>query len=174
METKKERWALRWHSGRVQHVGFRCTALRLARELGLTGWVRNLPDGRVDMEIQGERAALGRFLLALESRPPIEIRETEKSMILQGRGRSRFPVRIGRGEKRMNLFRKREPEKPRFPAEEFEPVLRCSICTGEQTACMREKATGKLRELELIRDERDLEKFCKDYGVKKEDIRKIY
>ncbi len=53
-------------------------------------------------------------------------------------------------------------------------MLRCSICTGEQTACMREKATGKLRELELIRDERDLEKFCRDYGVKKEEIRKIY
>lgn len=74
----------------------------------------------------------------------------------------------------MNLFRKREPEKPRFPREDYEPVLRCSICTGEQTACMREKATGKLRELELIRDERDLEKFCRDYGVKKEEIRKIY
>ena len=39
----------------------------------------------------------------------------------------------------MGLFRKRAPELPRFPAEEFEPVLRCSICTGEQTACMREK-----------------------------------
>ena len=74
----------------------------------------------------------------------------------------------------MSWFHKREPEKPRFPAEEFEPVLRCSICTGEQTACMREKATGKLRELELIRDEKDLEKFCRDYGVKKEEIRKIY
>ncbi len=74
----------------------------------------------------------------------------------------------------MSWFRKHEPEKPRFPAEDFEPVLRCSICTGEQTACMREKATGKLRELELIRDERDLEKFCRDYGVKKEEIRKIY
>ena len=53
----------------------------------------------------------------------------------------------------MGLFHKRAPEPPRFPPEEFEPVLRCSICTGEQTACMREKATGKLRELELIRDE---------------------
>lgn len=89
METKKERWALRF-AGRVQHVGFRYTALRLARELELTGWVRNLPDGRVAMEIQGERAALGRFLLALESRPPIEIRETEKSMIPCREGEKRF------------------------------------------------------------------------------------
>ena len=89
MEKGTERWALRF-AGRVQHVGFRYTALRLARELGLTGWVRNLPDGRVDMEIQGERAALGRFLLALESRPPIEIRETEKSVIPCREGESRF------------------------------------------------------------------------------------
>ena len=89
MEKGTERWALRF-AGRVQNVGFRYTALRLVRELGLTGWVRNLPDGRVDMEIQGERAALGRFLLALESRPPIEIRETEKSVIPCREGESRF------------------------------------------------------------------------------------
>ena len=74
----------------------------------------------------------------------------------------------------MGLFHKREPEPPRFPPEDFEPVLRCSICTGEQTACMREKATGKLRELELIRNEKDLQEFCRSYGVKREEIRRIY
>ena len=74
----------------------------------------------------------------------------------------------------MGLFRKRAPEPPRFPPEDFEPVLRCSICTGEQTACMREKATGKLRELELIRNEKDLQEFCRSYGVKREEIRRIY
>ncbi len=78
------------------------------------------------------------------------------------------------GGRSMGLFRKRAPEPRRFAPEDFEPVLRCSICAGEQTACMREKATGKLRELELIRDERDLDKFCRDYGVKKEDIKRIY
>ena len=74
----------------------------------------------------------------------------------------------------MGLFSRKKPEPPRFPAEEFEPVLRCSICTGEQTACMRERSTGKLRELELIRSDSDLEDFCRDYGVRREDIRKIY
>ncbi len=74
----------------------------------------------------------------------------------------------------MSLFHKRAPEPPRFPPEEFEPVLRCSICTGEQTACMRERSTGKLRELELIRSEADLEDFCRTYGVRREDIRKVY
>ena len=89
MERAKERWHILL-SGRVQHVGLRYTALRLARELSLTGWVRNLPDGRVALELQGERAALGRFLLALESRPPIEIRETEKSVIPCREEESRF------------------------------------------------------------------------------------
>lgn len=40
-------------SGRVQGVGFRYTACYIARSLGLTGWVRNLWDGDVEMEVQG-------------------------------------------------------------------------------------------------------------------------
>ena len=39
--------------GRVQGVGFRYTAKRLAQSLGLTGWVKNEYDGTVVMEIQG-------------------------------------------------------------------------------------------------------------------------
>ncbi len=74
----------------------------------------------------------------------------------------------------MHLFRRRAPEPPRFPAEEYEPLLRSSICTGEQTACVRERATGKLREVQLIRSEKDLEEFCRACGVKREDIRTIY
>ena len=42
-----------YFSGRVQEVGFRFTACLLARRLGLTGWVKNLWDGRVEMEVQG-------------------------------------------------------------------------------------------------------------------------
>ncbi len=74
----------------------------------------------------------------------------------------------------MSLFSRKKPEPPRFPPEDFEPVLRSSICTGEKTACMRERATGRIRELQLIRDQRDLEEFCRTYGVKPEEIRTIY
>jgi acylphosphatase len=45
-------------SGRVQGVGFRFFAVRAARERNLTGWVRNLPDGRVEAEAHGDEAAL--------------------------------------------------------------------------------------------------------------------
>ncbi len=45
-------------SGRVQGVGFRWATEAKAFELGLNGWVRNLPDGRVEAEFEGTPAAL--------------------------------------------------------------------------------------------------------------------
>ena len=65
MEESRQRWHILF-SGRVQHVGFRYTAYYLARGLGLTGWVQNLPDGRVEIELQGARSQLRRMLLRLK------------------------------------------------------------------------------------------------------------
>jgi acylphosphatase len=45
-------------SGRVQGVGFRACAYDEARSLGLTGWVRNLPSGEVEMVVEGKRENL--------------------------------------------------------------------------------------------------------------------
>ena len=42
-------------TGKVQNVGFRLNARHQARELGLTGWVRNLPDRRLELCFQGEQ-----------------------------------------------------------------------------------------------------------------------
>ena len=67
---------IRWHiyfSGGVQGVGFRYTACLDARELGLTGWVRNLKDGRVEMEAQGPEKDLQDLLRQLRNTPPIRI-----------------------------------------------------------------------------------------------------
>ena len=74
----------------------------------------------------------------------------------------------------MSLLSRRKPQPLRFPPEEYEPLLRQSICTGERTACVRERATGRLREVQLIRDEKDLEAFCAACGADPTEIKTIY
>ena len=53
-------------SGRVQKVGYRSKVIALARDMGITGWVGNLPDGRVQVVAEGDAAALDRFASALK------------------------------------------------------------------------------------------------------------
>jgi acylphosphatase len=57
-------------SGRVQGVGFRYFAQAKASRDGLHGWVRNLPDGRVEAAAEGEADAIQRFEQALRHGPP--------------------------------------------------------------------------------------------------------
>ena len=64
-------------SGRVQGVGFRYTATHLARPLDLTGWVENLWDGRVEMEVQGRSEAIERLLSQLRNQRFIVIEDVE-------------------------------------------------------------------------------------------------
>ena len=53
-------------SGRVQKVGYRSKVIALARDMGITGWVGNLPDGRVKVVAEGDAPALDRFVSALK------------------------------------------------------------------------------------------------------------
>ncbi|MBR2853655.1 MAG: aspartate dehydrogenase [Clostridia bacterium] len=53
------------------------------------------------------------------------------------------------------------------------PVIRCSICTGEQVAGFKRKKDGTFEEVMLLRDEGDLRQFREQYGIKGE-IEKIY
>jgi len=57
-----------YYSGYVQGVGFRFTAEYIARGLGLTGWVKNLPDGKVEVVCEGDESAISDFLNQLENR----------------------------------------------------------------------------------------------------------
>jgi acylphosphatase len=56
--------------GRVQGVNFRHYTAKEAGRLGLRGWVRNLPDGTVEVEAEGDTAALDTFLSWLHHGPP--------------------------------------------------------------------------------------------------------
>ena len=57
-----------YFSGRVQGVGFRYRSYYIAQSIGLTGWVRNLWDGRVEMEVQGTREEIREMVERLFSR----------------------------------------------------------------------------------------------------------
>ena len=57
-------------SGRVQGVGFRFFVEAAAMREGLHGWVRNLPDGRVEIAAEGDRDALERFERHVQHGPP--------------------------------------------------------------------------------------------------------
>lgn len=70
-------------SGRVQGVGFRWFTLRRARALDLRGWVRNNPDGSVEVRAEGHSLALDALESNLRTGPPgssvrgVKMREAE-------------------------------------------------------------------------------------------------
>lgn len=51
-----------YYTGRVQGVGFRFTVESIAGSLGVTGWVKNLGDGKVEVEAEAEEGVLKEFL----------------------------------------------------------------------------------------------------------------
>lgn len=57
-------------TGRVQGVFFRAWAREQAQSIGVTGWVRNCPDGRVEAHVEGEDAAVERMIDSMRDGPP--------------------------------------------------------------------------------------------------------
>ena len=80
-------------SGTVQGVGFRFTAERLARRFPVTGFVRNLEDGRVEVVAEGSEAKLVEFLTALrESGMKDYIRDAEAHWLESENCFNRFSI----------------------------------------------------------------------------------
>lgn len=77
-------------TGLVQGVGFRWTARRVARSLGISGAVRNLPDGTVEIEAHGGPEALKNLRDALRTRMPGRVDAVHEDR-LEGGGEGRAP-----------------------------------------------------------------------------------
>ena len=67
-----------WISGRVQGVFFRANTGKQARSLGVTGWVRNIPDGRVESVFEGSDPAVEAMLAwCRRGTPPARVDRVE-------------------------------------------------------------------------------------------------
>ncbi len=79
--------------GRVQGVFFRSSALDSAKELGVAGWVRNLPDGGVELLAEGEASRVREFIAWCRRGPPMAtVTEIETAWVEPG-GLTDFSVR---------------------------------------------------------------------------------
>lgn len=68
-----------YFTGRVQGVGFRYQTLQVAKGFEVAGFVRNLPDGRVHLEAEGEVGEVSAFVAAVEEQMQGYIRKTERN-----------------------------------------------------------------------------------------------
>jgi len=93
MDVKRYRLIV---SGRVQGVGYRFFARDAARALGLGGWVRNVVDRSVEIEVEGEQGAIDGFIEELRQGPPLaRVTDIEvRPMVAMGGGGD-FTVRHG-------------------------------------------------------------------------------
>ena len=67
--------------GSVQGVGLRYRAYYAAQQLGVTGYIRNLDDGSVEMEAEGDREVLAKMLEVISSGHFVDIERIEEKMV---------------------------------------------------------------------------------------------
>lgn len=85
-----------FYRGHVQGVGFRYTVKQIAKGFTVTGWVRNLPDGRVELQMSGEAQELSDFLDAIaQSELRAHIRETVQTDLMTPPEAHGFEIRHG-------------------------------------------------------------------------------
>ncbi len=68
-----------YFSGHVQGVGFRYSTLQVAKEFEVAGYVRNLSDGRVLLEVEGRSGVVDEFVAAVAERMHGHVRKTERT-----------------------------------------------------------------------------------------------
>lgn len=68
-----------YFTGHVQGVGFRYSTYQVAKEFEVTGFVRNLVDGRVELDVEGNADEIDEFLRVLGEKMHGYIRKTERS-----------------------------------------------------------------------------------------------
>ena len=84
--------------GRVQGVFFRASTRDEARARGLTGWARNLPDGRVEALFEGDKRVVENMLAWCRKGPPVRLRGPGGGGVAGlRRGPDGFPDRVLRG-----------------------------------------------------------------------------
>ena len=71
----------------------------------------------------------------------------------------------------MSIFRI-NPKTLSYDKENLQPVIRTSICTGEQVAGFKNKHTGKVQEIMLIRNSKDMDRFMELYDLDIVNIKK--
>lgn len=71
------------------------------------------------------------------------------------------------------MFR-RKTKKADYDRVNRTPVIRASICNGEQVAGFKDRRTGRFSEVMLIRNSRDLEEFLEKYRISAEDVKREY
>ena len=63
-------------------------------------------------------------------------------------------------------FWRKKPEVRQYDRELYKPVVKCSICTGEQVAGFKDMQSGRFEEVMLIKNNKDLDVFMQLYDVK--------
>jgi len=83
-----------YYSGRVQGVGFRYTVRSIASRFAVTGYVKNLPDGRVELVVEGRAEEILAMLHAIRAEMGHYVRDVRETPSRATKGFSSFDVRF--------------------------------------------------------------------------------